>query len=48
MTGRHGVKILESEIIGLVPAAALREGDETHLQLESFSPTQVLENRLNS
>ena len=46
--GRHGVKILESEIIGLVPAAALGEGDEIHLQLESFSPTQVLENRLQS
>ena len=46
--GRHGVKILESEIIGLVPAAALGEGDEIHLQLESFSPTQVLENRLKS
>jgi glutamate formiminotransferase len=44
--GRYGVSILESEIIGLVPAAALGEGDDIHLQLEGFTPRQVLENQL--
>ena len=43
---RFGVSILESEIIGLVPSAALISSAEFYLQLERFGPTQILENRL--
>ena len=43
---RYGVNVIESEIIGLVPAAAL-VGTSTHaLQLASFTPDQVLGIRL--
>ena len=45
---RYGVDVLESEIVGLVPAAALVEAAEHFLQLASFTPNQVLENRLRS
>jgi glutamate formiminotransferase / 5-formyltetrahydrofolate cyclo-ligase len=43
---RYGVSILESEIIGLVPAAALVSAAAYYLQLERFGPEQVLENKL--
>ncbi len=43
---RYGVSILESEIVGLVPAAALLSAAEFYLQLERFGPEQVLENKL--
>ena len=43
---RYGVNILESEIIGLVPAAALQATAEHFLQLSAFTPDQVLETRL--
>jgi len=46
--GRYGVAVLESEIVGLVPAAALHAAAEFYLQLEGFKPDQVLENRLKS
>lgn len=45
---RYGVSVLESEIVGLVPAAALRQSVEWYLQLEGFSASQVLENKLRS
>jgi glutamate formiminotransferase len=45
---RHGVRILESEIVGLVPSAALTAAAEFYLQIEGFKPEQVLENRLRS
>jgi glutamate formiminotransferase len=45
---RYGVNVLESEIVGLVPSAALVAAAEFHLQLERFSPEQVLENRLRT
>ena len=45
---RYGVSILESEIVGLVPSAALARTAEFYLQLERFSDDQVLENRLRS
>lgn len=44
---RYGVTILESEIVGLVPAAALIETAEHALQLASFTPNQILENKLS-
>ena len=43
---RHGVSILESEIVGLVPSAALTAAAEFYLQIERFGPEQVLENKL--
>jgi glutamate formiminotransferase / 5-formyltetrahydrofolate cyclo-ligase len=43
---RYGVEVLESEIVGLVPAAALTDAAEYYLQLAGFTREQVLENRL--
>jgi len=43
---RYGVSILESEIVGLVPSAALLSAAEYYLQIESFSAQQILENKL--
>ena len=43
---RYGVLILESEIVGLVPSAALVSSAEFYLQLERFGADQVLENKL--
>ena len=43
---RHGVRVLESEIVGLVPAAALPSDAQQILQLASFSPDQILETKL--
>lgn len=43
---RHGVAVLQSEVVGLVPAAALVDTAIHHLQLDLFSPDQVLETRL--
>jgi glutamate formiminotransferase / 5-formyltetrahydrofolate cyclo-ligase len=43
---RYGVTILESEIVGLVPSAALVETAAYHLQLEQFTAGQILENKL--
>jgi glutamate formiminotransferase len=43
---RYGVGVLESEVVGLIPQAALVQAAEYYLQLEGFSSRQVLENRL--
>jgi glutamate formiminotransferase len=43
---RHGVNVLESEIVGLVPSAALSANPEHDLQLVGFTRDKVLENRL--
>jgi glutamate formiminotransferase / 5-formyltetrahydrofolate cyclo-ligase len=43
---RYGVNVLESEIVGLVPSAALTQAAAFYLQLEGFSSDQVLENKL--
>jgi glutamate formiminotransferase len=45
---RYGVSILESEIVGLVPAAALTDAAGHYLQLAGFGRDQVLENKLKS
>ena len=42
---RYGVAVLESEIVGLVPSAALTAVAEYHLQIAGFGPDQILENR---
>src|SRR3954469_7984264 len=43
---RYGVAVLESEIVGLVPSAALHAAAEFYLQIEGFKPDQVLEHKL--
>jgi glutamate formiminotransferase / 5-formyltetrahydrofolate cyclo-ligase len=45
---RYGVSVLESEIVGLVPQAALLAAAEYFLQIEGFGPRQVLETRLRT
>jgi glutamate formiminotransferase / formiminotetrahydrofolate cyclodeaminase len=44
---RYGVAIHHAELIGLIPQAALIEAARWYLQLEQFSPDQILESRLN-
>ncbi len=43
---RYGVPVVGSEIVGLVPQEALNMAAEYYLQLESFRPEMVLEERL--
>jgi glutamate formiminotransferase / 5-formyltetrahydrofolate cyclo-ligase len=43
---RHGVSVVGSEIVGLVPAEALVDAADHFLRLERFDPTQVLERRI--
>jgi glutamate formiminotransferase len=44
---RYGVSILESEIVGLVPSAALNAAAEYYLQIADFkADAQILENKL--
>ena len=45
---RYGVSILESEIVGLIPAAALHAAAEYYLQIAGFRPDQILENKLRA
>lgn len=44
---RYGVQVLESEIVGFVPVAALTQTAEYFLQLQGFAADQVLETRLS-
>jgi glutamate formiminotransferase / 5-formyltetrahydrofolate cyclo-ligase len=43
---RYGVAILESEIVGLIPSAALMRTAEFYLQIEGFSEHQILEKKI--
>ena len=43
---RYGVSIVGSEVIGLVPMAALIGSAEYYLGIENFSMDQVLESRI--
>lgn len=43
---RLGAKIMESEIVGLIPAAAISESDAAQLKVRNFSTDLILENRL--
>jgi len=45
---RYGVPVVESEIVGLVPAEALIDAARHVLQLHHLAPEQVLENRLQA
>ena len=42
----RGIEIAGSELIGMIPAAALRESEGHDLQWENMRPELVLENRL--
>ncbi|MFD3156178.1 glutamate formimidoyltransferase [Haloimpatiens sp. FM7330] len=43
---RYGVNVIGSEVVGLIPMAALIQSVEYYLQLENFSMKQVLETRM--
>lgn len=43
---RHGIAVVGSEIVGLVPAEALMDAAAHFLRLEAFSPSQVLERKM--
>lgn len=43
---RFGVHIVGSEVIGLIPQQALIDCVEYYLQIEGFSPDQIIENRI--
>jgi len=43
---RHGVSVVGSEIVGLIPRKALEMSAEYFLRIENFSPELVLENRI--
>lgn len=45
---RYGVAIHHSELVGLIPEAALIEAAQWYLQLDQFQPDQVLEIRLRA
>jgi glutamate formiminotransferase len=45
---RYGVSVLESEIVGLVPAAALTASAAWFLQVDSFTDDLVLETKLRN
>lgn len=45
---RHGVPIVGSELIGLVPTDALVESAMYYFKLHDFSEKQLIENRLNN
>jgi glutamate formiminotransferase len=45
---RYGVSVLESEIVGLIPSAALTATAAWYLQADTFTDGQVLENKLRS
>jgi glutamate formiminotransferase len=43
---RAGARVVRSEVVGLVPAAALAGVDPAELRLDGFAPDQLLEERL--
>jgi glutamate formiminotransferase len=43
---RSGVNVLESELVGLIPEAALAGTTAAHLRLHGFTENQILERRL--
>jgi glutamate formiminotransferase len=45
---RNGVAVQESEIIGLVPEAAVADINPSSLALQQFSADQILEHRLRA
>lgn len=47
LAARYGVSIKRSEIVGLIPQRALLDTAQWYLQIDGFTPEQVLEVRLN-
>ncbi len=45
---RHGVGVVSSEIVGLIPKKALETAAEWFLQVENFDASMILENRLSA
>ena len=43
---RYGVNVVGTELIGLIPAEALYDVADYYLQMESFTASQILENKL--
>ena len=43
---RHGVKVAESEVVGLIPEKAWEEGLDSTLKIQNWNPDQILETRL--
>jgi len=43
---RYGVNVIGTELIGLIPAEALYDAADYYLQMESFTASQILENKL--
>ena len=43
---RYGLTVASSEVVGLIPNEALVDAARFYLQLDGFSPDQILENRL--
>jgi glutamate formiminotransferase len=43
---RHGVAVLSSEVIGLIPEKALENTSADYLQIENFNSSRILENRI--
>lgn len=43
---RYGVNVVRSELVGLIPQAALVDAAQWYLQLDPFEPDQILETRL--
>jgi glutamate formiminotransferase len=46
LAGRAGARVVRSEVVGLVPAAALDGVDPAELRLDGFTPDLLLEERL--
>ncbi len=46
LAGRAGARVVRSEVVGLVPAAALAGTDPAELRLDGFTPDLLLEERL--
>ncbi|MBI5670853.1 MAG: glutamate formimidoyltransferase [Chloroflexi bacterium] len=44
--GRYGVMVHHTELVGLIPQAALVDAAQWYLQLDQFKPEQILETRL--
>jgi glutamate formiminotransferase len=42
----RGLEVVDSEIVGLAPEAALLPGDEEHVRLRGFSPEEQILERL--
>jgi glutamate formiminotransferase len=43
---RHGVAVIESELVGLAPAAALSGTIAEHIRLAGYTDAMILEHRL--